>query len=60
MLSLALSLGSDDIVFSGPGKTDAELDMATENNDRVVVLIDSFTEMLRLEKIAQDRHKRFE
>ena len=54
-LNLALSIGSDDIVFSGPGKTDTELSLAADNSDRVVVLIDSFNELHRLQKIARDR-----
>ncbi len=56
-LTMALSLGSADIVFSGPGKTDAELRMAAENSDRVTVLLDSFTELYRLQNIAQDKRK---
>ncbi len=56
-LGMALSLGSEDIVFSGPGKTDSELRMAAENCGRVTVLLDSFTELYRLQKIAQDQRK---
>ncbi len=56
-LGMALTLGSGDIVFSGPGKTDSELRMAAENADRVTVLLDSFTELYRLQKIAQDKQK---
>ncbi|MEE4164705.1 MAG: alanine racemase [Desulfocapsaceae bacterium] len=56
-LKMALSLGSEDIVFSGPGKSDSELILAVENSEKVVVLLDSFTELYRLQQFAQDRNK---
>ena len=51
-LEMALSLGARDIVFSGPGKTAAELQLAVARADRVVVLMDSPGELHRLEAIA--------
>lgn len=51
-LSMALDMDATDIVFSGPGKTNDELAMAVSNNDRVVVLMDSFGELSRLSRIA--------
>ena len=57
-LETALELGADDIVFSGPGKTAQELDIAIANNTKVVVLMDSFTEMKRLEKRAARQGKK--
>lgn len=51
-LASALDCGSRDIVFSGPGKTDSELLLAVENETRVTVLMDSFSELERLERIA--------
>ncbi len=51
-LSLALDLGARDIVFSGPGKTENELDLAVANPRKVVVLMDSFSELNRLEERA--------
>ena len=51
-LAMALSLNAQDIVFSGPGKTDAELDQAVAHAGRVVVLMDSFGELHRLERAA--------
>lgn len=51
-LSLALDCAAHDIVFSGPGKTDPELLLAVQNSDRVTVLMDSFSELERLERIA--------
>lgn len=56
-LQVALELGAEDIVFSGPGKTVQELDLAIANNERVVVLMDSFSEMKRLEKRAALQRK---
>ncbi len=51
-LETAIRLGASDIIFSGPGKTDAELEQATHYNDRVTVLLDSFGECRRLADIA--------
>jgi len=51
-LELALGLGAGDIIFSGPGKTEKELHLAVRHSDRVVVLIDSFGELQRLDSIA--------
>ncbi|MBU0675708.1 MAG: decarboxylase [Proteobacteria bacterium] len=51
-LTMALDLGAQEIIFSGPGKTDAELELAVKNHHRVTILIDSFLELERLAKIA--------
>ncbi len=51
-LAMALKLGARDIVFSGPGKTAEELQLAVSHADRVVILMDSFGELNRLEDIA--------
>jgi diaminopimelate decarboxylase len=51
-LEMALKLGARDIVFSGPGKTAKELQLAVSHADRVVLLVDSFGELSRLEDIA--------
>lgn len=51
-LKSALELGAADIVFSGPGKTDAELDLALAHSHKVVVLMDSFSELNRLKSRA--------
>ena len=51
-LEMALNLGAADIIFSGPGKTDQELHLAVAHADQVVILIDSFGELRRLESIA--------
>ncbi|UCE24448.1 MAG: alanine racemase [Candidatus Zixiibacteriota bacterium] len=51
-LESALNWGSRDIVFSGPGKRLDELKLAVDNADYVTVLIDSFSELTKLERIA--------
>jgi diaminopimelate decarboxylase len=51
-LEMALSTGARDVVFSGPGKTVAELQLAVAHADRVIVLMDSPGELHRLEGIA--------
>lgn len=53
-LSLALSLGCTQIVFSGPGKTDQELALAVRNRERVTLLIDSAGELARVSKLVQE------
>jgi len=57
-LEMALSIGARDIVFSGPGKTTAELQLAARHADRVVILMDSFGELHRLEGIAAQLKRR--
>jgi diaminopimelate decarboxylase len=51
-LELALGCNCSDIIFSGPGKTDTELQLAARHSDRVTVLMDSFGELDRLENAA--------
>ncbi len=57
-LDLALSLGAEKIVFSGPGKTQDELRLAVTHADRVTVLIDSFGELSRLEEAAASQARK--
>lgn len=52
-LEAAIECGAREIVFSGPGKTDAELELAVKHVRRVTVLIDSFAELQRLDDIAR-------
>lgn len=47
-LAQALRLGCTDIVFSGPGKTDEELELAIKNRLHVTILMDSANEFDRL------------
>lgn len=56
-LETALMLGAGDIIFSGPGKTDIELELAVDNANRVTVLMDSFGECQRLMAILDQRKK---
>jgi diaminopimelate decarboxylase len=51
-LQTALDLDAKEIVFSGPGKTPRELELAVRNSSRVTVLLDSFGELRNLEKAA--------
>jgi diaminopimelate decarboxylase len=51
-LQTALDLNAKEIVFSGPGKTPEELELAVQNSSRVAVLLDSFGELHRLERAA--------
>ena len=53
-LDLALSCGSREIIFTGPGKTGEELLLAAQNASRVTVLLDSFAELARLERVASE------
>ncbi len=53
-LETALDMGAMDIVFSGPGKTSAELRIAAAHSDRVTVLLDSFGELSLLESVASE------
>jgi diaminopimelate decarboxylase len=57
-LDLALKCGCGDIIFSGPGKTDAELRQAANHARVVTLLLDSFAELDRLEHIAKERRCR--
>ncbi len=47
-LSMALSLGCENILFSGPAKTDAELRLAIQNRHKVTLLMDSAGELERV------------
>ena len=47
-LSAALATGCDEIIFSGPGKTDDEITLAIKNRDRVTLMMDSYGEFQRV------------
>jgi len=57
-LQAALDCGAPDIVFSGPGKTESELAQAVENAKSTTVLIDSFGELQRLQRVAAEKGAR--
>ncbi|MDO8741169.1 MAG: alanine racemase [Candidatus Woesearchaeota archaeon] len=52
-LKLALKLGFDKIIFTGPGKENEELELAIKNNDKVILNIDNFDELERLAEILE-------
>lgn len=56
-LEVALGLGAEHIIFSGPGKTDKELSLAVQYASRVIVLMDSFGELERLRNITSSLNK---
>ena len=51
-LSMALDCGAERIIFSGPGKTEPELELVCRHGERVTVMIDSFSELERLQRVA--------
>ena len=52
-LEAGLAAGSRNMVFSGPGKTRAELELAVANRDKVMVHLDSFGELERLDQAVR-------
>lgn len=56
-LKEAMEAGAQNIIFSGPGKTEEELEFAVSHFDRVTILMDSFSELEKLQKIARDSEK---
>jgi diaminopimelate decarboxylase len=52
-LAKALSLDCQQIIFSGPGKTDEELRFAVEHRSKVTLLMDSFGELQRVSEILK-------
>ncbi|HZN36692.1 MAG TPA: alanine racemase [Pirellulaceae bacterium] len=51
-LRLALAAGAGQILFSGPGKSAADLELASANRERVIVNLDSFRELALLGEVA--------
>lgn len=47
-LEIALKCGAKKIIFTGPGKTEAELKLAIKNREKIIILMDSFSELRRL------------
>jgi diaminopimelate decarboxylase len=56
-LEMALNTSTKSIMFSGPGKTDDELALAVKGYNRVTVLMDSFSELDRLQYIARQHNR---
>ena len=55
-LQLALKLGFDRIVFTGPGKNEEELELALKHDDKVIINIDNLDELLRLKDIIKKKN----
>ncbi|MBU2453723.1 MAG: alanine racemase, partial [Proteobacteria bacterium] len=51
-LKTALALNANDIIFSGPGKTNKELSLAVQHKDRTIILLDSFSELEQLKALV--------
>lgn len=51
-LEQALAQNPREIIFSGPAKTEAELRLACRHADKVTILLDSFAELAKLERVA--------
>lgn len=56
-LALAREAQAREIIFTGPGKTTAELDSALNASDKLTVWLDSFTELERIASAAQKAQK---
>lgn len=54
-LEMALECDAAEIIFSGPGKVDAEIELAVSHSDRVTLLLDSLAELERVERTAAKR-----
>ncbi|MDP2749943.1 MAG: hypothetical protein Q8O89_03875 [Nanoarchaeota archaeon] len=52
-LQLALKIGFDKIIFTGPGKDNEELTLAIKNCDRVIINIDNINELERLSDLCK-------
>jgi len=51
-LELALKLGFQKIIFTGPGKSDGELELAIKNNKKVIINIDNIDELDRIIRLT--------
>ena len=54
-LRLALDVGAEQILFSGPAKSAADLDLAASERERTIVNLDSFRELALLSEVAARR-----
>jgi diaminopimelate decarboxylase len=57
-LGLALDNKAKKIIYSGPGKTEQELNLAIDNNQKVTVNMDSFGELKRLGNLLKRKNKK--
>lgn len=56
-LLIALKSGAKSLLFTGPGKTVEELRLATKHQSKIIVNIDSFSELERLRQVTKDLKK---
>lgn len=54
-LKMALAAGAKKIIFSGPGKTKTELKMAIANRHKLILQIDSHSELKRLGQMLKNK-----
>lgn len=57
-LKTALDGGAQNIVFSGPGKNQDEIELAVENTDKVIILADSFSETGKIDAVSRVLNKK--
>ncbi|MGE0268642.1 MAG: alanine racemase [Candidatus Omnitrophota bacterium] len=57
-LEMALRQNAASMIFSGPGKTVPELELACDHDDKVTVLLDNFDELERLQQTASKKKKK--
>lgn len=55
-LKQALQYSPKEMIFSGPAKTDDELELACQHSSKVTILVDSFGELKRLQNIAKAKN----
>ena len=56
-LQLAIKNGVKKMIFTGPGKTDAELALAIKHRQKLIINLDSFTELRRLGQMLRRQKK---
>jgi diaminopimelate decarboxylase len=57
-LTLAIEAGCQKMVFSGPAKTNAELELALQHASFLTLHLDSFTELRRIGEIAEKHQQK--
>lgn len=53
-LKLAIRAGAKKIIFSGPGKTKKELELALKNTDKIILHLDSFRELEKIGILSEE------
>ena len=57
-LEEALRIGALNIVFSGPAKTERDLTLALDNSEKVLIHLDSFSELKKLGQLTKKLNRR--